>query len=56
MDSDVQYLLSLQAVRDNAGKVFAAAKEGNLVNFEYDADKMSNVADYVIGVITVCGT
>lgn len=51
--SDVDELLTLQAVRRQARKVLAAAEKYELVNFFYDADKMPEVADFVMGVISV---
>ncbi|KAI4867516.1 DUF1688-domain-containing protein [Hypoxylon rubiginosum] len=48
---DIAYLLSLQAVRERSRIVFAAAREGRLHSFEYDEQRMSAVADYVISVI-----
>jgi hypothetical protein len=53
MDSDLKYLLSLQAVRDQASKVFESAKRGQLKHFEYDEGRMGEVADYVSKVIDV---
>ncbi|KAF5253148.1 hypothetical protein FANTH_1979 [Fusarium anthophilum] len=51
MDNDLKYLLSLQAVRDQACKVFESAKQGNLKHFDYDEGRMGAVADYVSKVI-----
>ncbi|KAF4332605.1 urg3 [Fusarium beomiforme] len=51
MDSDRKYLLSLQAVREQASKVFEAAKQGSLKHFDYDESRMGEVADYVSKVI-----
>ncbi|RFN44943.1 hypothetical protein FIE12Z_10838 [Fusarium flagelliforme] len=51
MANDRDYLLSLQAVRDHASKVFQAAKRGNLKHFDYDESRMGQVADYVSKVI-----
>ncbi|KAI0173382.1 DUF1688-domain-containing protein [Hypoxylon sp. FL1284] len=48
---DIAYLLSLQAVRERAQVVFTAAREGRLNSFEYDEQRMSAVADFVISVI-----
>ncbi|EXJ90478.1 hypothetical protein A1O1_03581 [Capronia coronata CBS 617.96] len=48
---EVKELLSLQAVRRQAQKVLAAAERGELLHFDYDADEMSSVADFVSGVI-----
>ena len=56
MDNDVKYLLSLQAVRDQASKVFESAKKGNLKHFDYDEGRMGAVADYVSKVIDVSNT
>jgi hypothetical protein len=56
MDSDLKYLLSLQAVRDQASKVFESAKQGNLKHFDYDEVRMGAVADYVSKVIDVSNT
>lgn len=49
--ADIDYLLSLQAVRERARLVFQAAQEGTLNNFEYDAEKLPAAAEFVIGVI-----
>ncbi|KAI5459344.1 hypothetical protein BGZ63DRAFT_491553 [Mariannaea sp. PMI_226] len=51
MQSDRDYLLSLQAVRRNASKVFEAAQEGKLKHFNYDSARMPEVAEFVINVI-----
>ncbi|KAG3193949.1 hypothetical protein PC129_g24970, partial [Phytophthora cactorum] len=51
MQTDRDYLLSLQAVRANAAKVLDAAKAGSLHHFDYDASRMSAAADFVTGVI-----
>ncbi|KAF5967139.1 urg3 [Fusarium coicis] len=56
MDNDLKYLLSLQAVRDQASKVFASAKQGSLKHFDYDEGQMGAVADYVSKVIDVSNT
>lgn len=53
MQSDRDYLLSLQAVRANAAKVLDAAKKGELNHFDYDPSRMGDVSDFVIGVIKV---
>lgn len=52
-DNNISYLLSLKAVRDRAQLVFQAAQEGGLKNFDYHAEKLPAVADFVIGVINV---
>jgi hypothetical protein len=51
MASDRDYLLSLQAVREQSKKVLAIAQRNGLNHFEFDASRMDAVADYVIGVI-----
>jgi hypothetical protein len=51
--SDIAHLLTLRAVRERAELVFQAAKEGSLNSFEYDAQRMPAVAEYVIGIISV---
>ncbi|KAH8668829.1 hypothetical protein BX600DRAFT_460779 [Xylariales sp. PMI_506] len=48
---DVDYLLSLEAVRERAQKVFQIAKSGSLTNFNYDEARLPEVAEFVIGVI-----
>ncbi|KAH8587089.1 hypothetical protein B0O99DRAFT_694867 [Bisporella sp. PMI_857] len=51
MDSQVKYLLSLQAIRDRAKVVRDAAKSGNLSNFELREDKLDDAVDFVASVI-----
>ncbi len=53
MDSEVDYLLSLKAIRDRAGIVFNAARLGDLTNFEFNQSRMSDAADYVTSIIKV---
>ena len=53
MDPQVNYLLSLQAVRDRATLVGEAAKAGKLSHFDVHEDKLPEVADYVVNVIKV---
>lgn len=52
-DQDISYLLSLQAVRDRSQSVLKAAKEGALNNFDYHHERMPEVADFVLSVISV---
>lgn len=54
MNSDIQYLLSLQAVRDRANKVFDIAKRGALNHFEFHPEKLPTATDYIVNVISVC--
>lgn len=53
MTSDYDYLLSLQAIREQAAKVYAVAKDGKLKHFDFNPDRMQNVADYVSKLIDV---
>ncbi|KAI1761835.1 DUF1688-domain-containing protein [Hypoxylon sp. FL1150] len=48
---DIAYLLSLQAIRERSRIVFEAARNGRLHSFDYDEQRMSAVADFVISVI-----
>lgn len=52
--SDIEYLKSLQAVRERAQLVLQAASRDELSHFHYDAAKMSTVVEFVTGIITVC--
>lgn len=51
---DIEYLKGLDAVRERAHLVLAAAERNELSHFDYDPTKMSEVADFVAGVISVC--
>jgi hypothetical protein len=53
MGNDRDYLLSLQAVRAQATKVLEAARRGSLNHFDYEENRMKQVADYVSKVIDV---
>ena len=53
MDSQVKYLLSLQAIRDRAKIVGEAAKVGKLTHFNVYEERLPAVADYVTRVIKV---
>jgi len=53
MTSDIEYLLSLEAVRERAQIVFAAAQKDELSHFTYHADKLPEAAAYVTSVINV---
>lgn len=52
--TDIEYLKSLQAVRERASLVLKAAEIDELTHFSYHSDKMGEVADYVTGIINVC--
>ena len=51
--SDVEYLLTLEAVRERAGIVLATARQGGLTHFDYHAERISDVADFVTDIIEV---
>jgi hypothetical protein len=53
MNPDIKYLLSLRAIRERAQIVWRAAEAGELVHFDFHADKLSDVADFVISIIQV---
>ena len=53
MDSEIEYLLSLQAVRERANIVLDIARTQGLNHFQLNEEKLNNTADYVIGVIKV---
>lgn len=53
MAFDRDYLLSLQAVRDQAAKVYNIAKEGKLKHFDFNPIRMQDVASYVSKLIDV---
>ena len=55
MDPDVQYLLSLRAIRERSQIVWRAAEAGKLTNFDFHPDKLGAVADFVLSVIEVHG-
>lgn len=52
--ADIEYLKSLQAVRERASLVLKAAENDELTHFSYHPDKMGEVAEYVTGIINVC--
>ncbi|KAI4751999.1 DUF1688-domain-containing protein [Aureobasidium sp. EXF-3400] len=51
MTPDIEYLLSLEAVRERAQIVFAAAKRDELSHFTYHASKLPEAAAFVTSVI-----
>jgi len=53
MSSQVDYLLSLGAIRDRSQIVWQAAQTGNLSNFDFHEDRLGDVADFVTSVIKV---
>ncbi|PKY08118.1 DUF1688-domain-containing protein [Aspergillus campestris IBT 28561] len=50
--TDIQYLKSLQAVRDRAHQVLGAAQSGDLSHFDYHPTRMASTAEYVADIIT----
>lgn len=53
MAPEIEYILSLQAVRERAHAVLSIAKTGGLKHFDFDEDKLNDAADYVIDIIKV---
>lgn len=53
MTPDIEYLLSLEAVRGRSRIVFEAAKKDELSHFTYHASKLPEAAAYVTSVINV---
>lgn len=53
MKSEMKYMLSLGAIRERAQIVWQAAEAGELAHFNFYADKLGDVADFVISVIQV---
>ncbi|KAJ5760135.1 hypothetical protein N7520_007291 [Penicillium odoratum] len=49
--ADIEYLKSLQAVRERANLVLKAAENDELTHFTYHPSKMGEVAEYVTGII-----
>ena len=52
--ADIEYLKSLQAVRELAHLVLEAAKQDALTYFHYVPARMPTAADFVAGIINVC--
>ncbi|KAL7802258.1 DUF1688 domain-containing protein [Trichoderma aethiopicum] len=52
LESDIQYLKSLRAVRERSRIVLEAARNGGLNNFELDESRMKETAEFVAGVIS----
>ncbi|KAH8900861.1 hypothetical protein GQ53DRAFT_708734 [Thozetella sp. PMI_491] len=52
MSSEIDYLLSLQAVRERSARVFKFAEQGALNHFHYDPNRLQDVADFVVRVIS----
>lgn len=54
--SDIEYLKSLEAVRERSRIVLDRARNGGLNNFIYDESRMKETAEFVTGVISVCAS
>ncbi|KAJ5664665.1 hypothetical protein N7462_011478 [Penicillium macrosclerotiorum] len=50
--ADIEYLKSLQAVRERAHLVLQVAERGDLSHFTYNPSRMPEVADFVVSIIT----
>lgn len=53
MTPDIEYLLSLEAIRQRSQIVFEAAQKDELSHFDYHASKLPEAAAYVTAVINV---
>ncbi|EAW15316.1 URC4/urg3 family protein [Aspergillus clavatus NRRL 1] len=51
MDPEIQYILSLKAVRERAHRVLQLAEQNRLNHFDYHQDKLETAVQYVINVI-----
>lgn len=51
--ADIEYLKSLQAVRERAQLVLKAAEQGALSHFRYNPARMPAVVDFVARIISV---
>ncbi|KAJ9293144.1 hypothetical protein DTO271G3_8088 [Paecilomyces variotii] len=47
----INYLLSLEGVRERANKVYSIAVDGKLKSFDYHEDRMTDAADFVASLI-----
>lgn len=50
---EINTLLTLQAVRTKAHRVFDLAKRNALNHFDYDPDRLDATVDYVANIIKV---
>lgn len=53
MSEEINTLLTLQAVRTKAHRVFDLAKRNALNHFDYHPDRLDATVDYVISIIKV---
>ena len=51
----LEYLKSLYAVRERCNEVTAFALQDKLLNFNIHMDKFTDIIDYVVSLIQVCG-
>lgn len=51
LNSEAEYLLTLEAIRERSRLVYQAALDGRLNSFDYNSDRMPAVADFVCGII-----
>ncbi|PLB50886.1 DUF1688-domain-containing protein [Aspergillus steynii IBT 23096] len=51
MNQEVQYILSLEAVRERANHILNLAKSDRLNHFEYHEDRLDGAVQYVAGII-----
>ncbi|KAL3478153.1 hypothetical protein BJX99DRAFT_256703 [Aspergillus californicus] len=49
--ADIEYLKSLQAVRQRANLVLHAAEHGQLTHFTYHPERMTEASEYVVNII-----
>ncbi|PYH43693.1 URC4/urg3 family protein [Aspergillus saccharolyticus JOP 1030-1] len=51
MEDSIQYLLSLEAVRDRARVVLSLAEQDKLHHYDYHPDRLDATVDYVVNII-----
>lgn len=51
--ADIEYLKTLQAVRERSRLVLEAARQGKTNNFVFHEDRMKHVTEFVASVIDV---
>ena len=50
----IEYLRTLQSIRERCGRVHDLAEQGKLQYFEYHPEKEEDVVNYCIRIIQVC--
>lgn len=53
IDTEIKYILSLQAVRERAQRVFQLAEANQINHFEYHEDRFDAAVQYVANIIKV---